>query len=76
LGTSAKDGNIVVMLSTAVWPPLPSFGADVLNTAESLMHEIEGKAREMDLWRRFTYANYANPTQNEWEATRSRTASF
>jgi hypothetical protein len=64
LGISAKDGNSVVMLLTAVWPPSPPLGADVQNTAQSLMRGIQSKARGLNLWKRFTYANYANPTQD------------
>lgn len=67
LGTSVEDGNSVVILLTAVWPPssgnVPS-DTDVQNTAASLMHGIESKARAMDLWKKFLYANYANPAQD------------
>lgn len=65
LGTSAKDGNSVVMLLTGVWPPSANLtGADAQGTAEKLMSGIEKEAKGMGLERRFVYGNYANPTQD------------
>tara|TARA_R110002003_G_scaffold1122_3_gene22460 strand:- start:84 stop:1352 length:1269 start_codon:yes stop_codon:yes gene_type:complete len=63
LGTSAADGNAVVLLLTGVWGSANAT-ASMEDKAATVMRDVEGAARRAGLWKRFTYANYANARQD------------
>jgi hypothetical protein len=63
LGMSTDNGNGMILLFTAIWSNT-AYGASVKSRAATVMSEIHGAAREMDLLQRFRYANYANEKQN------------
>jgi hypothetical protein len=62
LGTSAKDGNSMVLLLTAVWTD-PTSSDSVESKAASVIAGIDEVARKIGLLRRFRYVNYANQNQ-------------
>ncbi|KAF2704941.1 FAD-binding domain-containing protein [Pleomassaria siparia CBS 279.74] len=62
LGTSAQDGNSIVLLLTAVWTD-SSYSEGIDAKSADVIAGIEEAARDMGLGRRFRYANYANAKQ-------------
>lgn len=62
LGTSAKDGNGMVLLFTAIWADSAQ-SSSIHSKAAGVIASIDSAALKMGLLHKFRYANYADASQ-------------
>lgn len=63
LGTSAADGNSMILLLSALWLD-PTQNAAVHAKAAQIMARINARAKKAGLLKRFVYTNYADWSQD------------